>query len=124
MFRRQNNKFHNQKVGGYDSRKERRRAQELKFLAERGIISDLQEQVKFELIPAQYEEVVQQLKTKSKVVKRCVERSCCYIADFVYRDPTGKLVVEDVKSPITRTPEYRIKRKLMLWVKGIKIKEV
>lgn len=45
-----------------------------------------------------------------------------YIADFVYTDAaTGKLVVEDAKG--MRTRDYIIKRKLMLYIHGIKIRE-
>ena len=40
--------------------------------------------------------------------------------DFVYQED-GHTVVEDCKG--FRTPEYRIKKKLMLWVHGIKIRE-
>lgn len=48
-----------------------------------------------------------------------------YVADFVYTDlKTGKKVVEDVKSEATRKDKaYVIKRKLMLYLKGIKIHE-
>lgn len=49
------------------------------------------------------------------------ERAFCICADFVYFDEQGQLVVEDVKGMKTR--EYILKRKLMLWVYGIKIKE-
>jgi hypothetical protein len=48
------------------------------------------------------------------------EREVCYIADFVYQED-GKLVVEDVKGH--RTEVYKLKKKLMLWVHGIRIKE-
>lgn len=44
-----------------------------------------------------------------------------YIADFVYHED-GMQVVEDTKG--VRTADYIIKRKLMLWVHGIRIKEV
>ena len=55
---------------------------------------------------------------------RVVERSTDYVADFVYTED-GKTVVEDVKSVATRKKEsYIIKRKLMLYLKKIKIKEV
>ena len=91
-------KYNNVKIDGYDSKKEYRRAKELKLLEKKGIITGLQEQVKYELISPQY-----------------------YIADFVYyRD--GEYIVEDTKG--VRTKEYIIKRKLMLYVHGIKIKEV
>ena len=43
-----------------------------------------------------------------------------YVADFVYED-NGDTVVEDTKG--MRTKEYVIKRKLMLYRYGIRIKE-
>lgn len=106
-------KYRNRAVGGYSSAKEARRAQELKLLAKAGKISDLREQVPFVLIPGQ---------------KRngAVERPCRYVADFTYLEPGPEYrpwatVVEDCKG--YRTPEYKIKRKLMLWVHGIVIRE-
>lgn len=92
----------------HDSKKEAARWQELNLMLRARLIEDLQRQVRFELIP-----------------KQEGERSCTYIADFVYIDrKTGQKVVEDVKSPATRTEAYRIKRKLMLLVHGIRIKEI
>ena len=44
-----------------------------------------------------------------------------YIADFAYMQD-GKYIVEDTKG--VKTPEYVIKRKLMLWLQGIRIREV
>ena len=91
----------------YDSRKEARRYLELKALEEQGKISELKQQVKFELIPRQDG-----------------EKATRYIADFTYME-NGELVVEDVKSPATReNGVYIIKRKLMLYKYGIRIKEV
>ena len=56
-----------------------------------------------------------------------VERECAYIADFVYIDnASGETVVEDVKG-YRRDGAYNIftiKRKLMLYLKGIKVNEV
>lgn len=104
-------KYGNKKTAGYDSRHEKRRADVLKFLERSGEISDLKEQVKFELIPSQRGE-------DGKVV----ERPCSYYADFVYRGSDGFQVVEDAKG--NQTKEYIIKRKLMLKVHGIRIKEV
>ena len=109
------NKYHNRKttVDGvvYDSAKEARRGAELRLMEKAGLISNLQAQVKFTLIPAQ--------RQRGKVV----ERAATYIADFVYTE-NGKTVVEDVKSPATRTDVYRLKKKLMLYKFGIAIKEV
>lgn len=76
------------------------------------MISELKRQVTIELIPAQY------------IEKKCVERAVKYIADFTYKDAHGSLVVEDVKSPITRkNKDYIIKRKLLLYTKGIRLLE-
>lgn len=92
----------------FDSRKEANRYIELSSLEKVGKVSDLQCQVKFELIPSQ--------RLHGKVVERAVN----YIADFVYIE-NGQKVVEDTKG--FKTPEYIIKRKLMLWVHKIKVKE-
>ena len=94
----------------YDSRKEAQRAQELRLMLKAGIISNLREQVPYELIPAQKNEY-----------GKVVERAVIYKADFVY-DEKGKTVVEDTKG--VRTKEYIIKRKLMLYEYGIRIREV
>jgi hypothetical protein len=53
---------------------------------------------------------------------KCIEKSCVYYADFVYKDADGNVVVEDAKG--MKTEAYKIKRKLMLWVHGIKVIEV
>lgn len=113
-------KYNNEKVGGYDSRKEYYRAQQLKLMLKAGLISDLREQVSFTLIPAQYGESERGSKKTARVL---LEHACRYVADFVYVDnATGRTVVEDTKG--FRTPEYIIKRKLMLQVHGITIKEI
>lgn len=108
----------------FDSKKEARRYAELKFLLKAGEISDLELQKTFELIPAQYESYPRYGK-KGKRLKdgrRCVENSCVYKADFVYKDAAGNLVVEDTKG--FKTKDYIIKRKLMLYVYGIRIVEI
>jgi hypothetical protein len=46
---------------------------------------------------------------------------CTYRADFRYRTKDGKTVVEDVKG--IKTPEYRLKAKLMKAIHGIEILE-
>jgi len=109
-------KYNNTKYKGYDSRKEYNRGNELKLLQQAGEISNLKEQVAYELLPAQFEVV--------NGKKKCVERSVKYIADFQYTDKNGNVVVEDTKSKITKTAAYIIKRKLMLYIHGIKIKEL
>ena len=106
----------------FDSKKEARRWQELRLLEKAGEISDLRRQVKYILIPAQKEYTVEIRKNGSpKRMERVVERECTYVADFVYEED-GKTIVEDAKG--MKTEVYRIKKKLMLYVHGIKIREV
>ena len=88
----------------FDSGHESKRALELQWLLELGEISDLQYQVPFELVP-----------------KQPGVSAVYYLADFVYKNKDGVRVVEDAKGH--RTAEYRIKRKLMLHVHGVKILE-
>ena len=108
----------------YDSKRERDRHIFLLNAEREGTISDIRRQVTFHLLPAQYETVEKQLKTKTKEVKICVERAVDYIADFTYMKD-GKLVVEDTKiAKKLLPPEYVLKRKMMLYFHGIKIKEV
>lgn len=106
-------KYRNKKITidgiTFDSKKEANRWMELKLLERAGEISHLARQVKYELIPSQ------------KIDGKVVERACSYVADFVYLEK-GKTVVEDTKG--FKTPDYIIKRKLMLQVHGIHIREV
>ncbi len=105
-------KYHNRKVTRdgetFDSVKEYRRFCELRLLERAGAVTDLRRQVKFELLPAQ------------RIDGKVVERACSYVADFVYTED-GQQVVEDTKG--MRTQEYRLKRKLMLYIHGIRIRE-
>lgn len=87
----------------HDSIKEANRWCELLLLQRAGVIQDLQRQVKFLLIP-----------------KQEGERAVYYIADFTYTE-NGKSVVEDAKG--MRTKEYKLKKKMMLYFHGIRIKE-
>lgn len=117
-------KYHNRKVVRdgmvFASVKEYHRWLELKMLERAGKITELQRQVPFLLIPTQRGEVWSD--KKHKFVSRVVERSCSYVADFVYLDDKCSRVVEDAKG--LRTKEYIIKRKLMLERHGIRIREV
>lgn len=107
------NKYAAQKVERdgvkFDSRKEARRWAELEARAAAGEIRDLRRQVKFELIPPQRRD------------DGVAERACAYIADFVYIQD-GKSVVADAKG--IKTKDYIIKRKLLLFIHGISIKEI
>lgn len=111
-------KYHSVKVRTpagqvFDSKRELARYTDLKLLEAAGRISGLRRQVKYELIPAQKD-----LKTG-----KVIERPVTYKADFVYTDvSTGREIVEDAKG--VRTKEYVIKRKLMLYNKGIQVREV
>lgn len=116
-------KYHARKIttpeGAFDSRKEYRRWTELCILQRGGVISDLHRQVAYTLIPEQREPDVTGPRggvKRGKLMERPVE----YVADFVYQRD-GQTVVEDSKG--VRTPDYIIKRKLMLWVHGIRILE-
>ncbi len=103
----------------FDSSKEYRRFCELSLLERAGKIADLQRQVKFVLVPAQYEPDTIGVRGGVKRGK-LIEREISYIADFTYNQD-GKAVVEDVKG--FKTADYIIKRKLMLYIHGIRIKE-
>ena len=92
----------------YDSRREGRRGAELRLMERAGLISNLCAQVEYTLIPSQ------------RIDGKVVERPVKYIADFVYTE-NGQTVVEDVKG--VKTKDYIIKRKLMLWKYGVRIKE-
>ena len=89
----------------FDSKAEAARWQELQLLERAGEITELERQVEYELIP-----------------KQKGERAVKYIADFRYIDHEGKTVVEDTKG--VKTPVYILKRKLMLRVHGIRVREV
>lgn len=118
-------KFNNKKMetpdGTFDSKGEWERWLFLKEARNNGQISDLHRQVKYTLIPTQYRTEIVHLKTKDKEVQRVAEREITYTADFVY-EKNGEKVVEDYKG--LRTKDYLIKRKLMLYLFGIPIKEV
>jgi len=119
-------KYRNRKIvrdgEQFDSMREYRRWCELRLLEQAGDIMDLTRQVPYELIPTQREPYTVGPKggiRQGKVIERPVE----YIADFVYLDRrTGETVVEDAKG--MRTKDYVIKRKLMLYIHHIRIREV
>jgi hypothetical protein len=122
------NKYHNKKVslGGevFDSKKELRRYNELLLIQRAGEISDLKRQVEYELLPNQYEIKEQYSKSGKRLKDKRVllERRVCYVADFVYKTKDGETVVEDTKG--IKTDKYILKRKMMLFFHGIRIKEI
>lgn len=98
-------KFRNKPTGGHASKREHKRALQLRLMQSAGQIRNLREQVPYLLIP-----------------KQEGERACTYVADFVYEVwPDWKETVEDVKG--YRTDVYKLKRKLMLMVHKVKIQE-
>lgn len=116
-------KYHSKKITKdgitYDSQKEYRRFCELQLLERAGAIHDLKRQVEYVLIPAQREP--DKVGVRGGIIKgKTIELAVKYVADFVYTED-GKTVVEDVKG--FRTPDYIIKRKLLLYLHGIRIKE-
>ena len=109
----------------FDSMHEYKRYLDLKEMEEKGLITDLQRQVKFELIPKQVEIIERYHKRTGVRIKdevRTLEQECSYVADFVYYNQDGEMIVEDAKG--LRTPDYVIKRKLMLFLRNIRIHEI
>lgn len=101
-------KYRNQRVddpvyGKFDSRREHTRWLVLCQRQRQGEIKDLKRQVTYELRAG-----------------RCFELVCKYIADATYWED-GVFIVEDTKG--MRTPTYRLKKKLMEAIHGIKIRE-
>ena len=107
----------------FHSEKEANRYAELLLLKRAGAISGLKRQEAFELIPAQYEYYARYGKKGQRLKdgKRCIEKSCVYNADFSYIE-NGVKVVEDTKG--FKTKDYIIKRKLMLYIHNIRIREL
>lgn len=104
----------------FDSKREAHRYLVLKAMEESGEIAGLQLQRKYVLIPAQRGPSTF-TKTGKERPGEVIEREVAYVADFVY-EKGGETIVEDAKG--VRTKDYVIKRKLMLWVRGIAIKEI
>ena len=94
----------------FDSKHEAEVYQELALMEKAGEISNLRIQIPYELIPPQVAPSGKKF------------RNCRYFADFVFTDKDGHEVVWDAKG--LKTKEYIIKRKLMLYVWGIEIREV
>jgi len=105
---RKRNKFNARKVTvngrTYSSGAESKRAIELQWLLSINEIFNLSYQVRYEVIPEQKG-----------------ESAAYYVADFVYTDKAGSVIVEDSKG--AKTKDYILKRKLMLLRYGIRICE-
>ncbi len=88
----------------FASKKEAQRYSQLKLLLQAGEITNLELQPKYRL-------EVNGIHVGD------------YVADFRY-ERDGETIVEDVKSPATKTPVYRLKKKLMKAIHGVEITEV
>jgi hypothetical protein len=104
-------KMGNKQSGGFDSKREHRRYQDLLLLEKIGEIRNLKTQVVYELTP-----------------KAGKERASTYRADFTYEEKTtiGSVIlwvpiVEDCKG--FRTIHYILKRKFLRYRYGIQIRE-
>lgn len=96
----------------FDSKREHKRYCELRMLRRSGVIQDLKVHPRFEL-------------------KVNGQHICFYEGDFSYYNTPvhrvvmpGSFVLEDVKSPATKTPLYELKKKLMNAVHNITVEEV
>lgn len=137
--RENKNKVHAERTeDGYASKKEAKRAAELRLMEQAGKIQNLREQVRYVLVPAIYETESGKLvkdwaeKPKKDLERqygklKILERSLVYVSDFVY-EQDGQTVVEDAKGmKKSNAAMYRIftaKRKLMLHEYGIRVREV
>lgn len=107
-------KYRNRKTGGFDSKREAKVYAQLE--ASRLVsdpdrrVDDIWRQVRYELIPSQ------------KADGRVIERPVHYVADFRVTYASGRVEVIDVKG--FRTKDYIIKRKLMLFRHGIRVREL
>lgn len=95
----------------FDSKHEAQCYLNLKRLEAEGKIFNLQLQVKFKF-------------PINGVNLRFIDskREMSYVADFVYFNETGQQVVADAKG--FKTPEYKIKKALMLACNGVFIEEI
>lgn len=100
-------KYNAKRSGKYASKREEKRAWELRILADAGAITDLQEQVPFVLLPANAD--------------LGYGTPLRYIADFTFKRD-GRLVVADAKGMATDV--YKIKKRLMFQLLGIAIEEI
>ncbi len=90
----------------FDSQREASRYRELLLLEEAGTIRTIELQPRYDLVVNGH-------------------KLGFYRGDFRYIDvATGKSVLEDVKSPVTKTAVYKLKKKLVKALHGIEIMEV
>lgn len=110
------NKYHNTKTARgnikFDSKKEAERYDTLLMMEQAHLIRGLKLQPEFTLIEGY------------KTADGEKVRPTKYVADFSYFDQDGHLVIEDVKSPATKTKVYEMKKKMLREKYGYKIEEV
>lgn len=121
-------KYGNKKVSffgiTFDSERERDRYLVLKEAQDKGLISELEMQVKYELLPGIKEEYVEHKKTKDVVKERTIQLPITYKCDFRYRKGE-KVVVEDVKPSKFLIPkEFTLKEKMFRYRYGFPIRLV
>lgn len=123
-------KYRNKKVEyagiSFDSKKEMKRYVFLKDMEDKGVIENLERQVRFVLIPSITEDRIVHLKTKDKVVKKTIQLAITYTCDFRYVHD-GVTIVEDIKaSPKSAALDnvFLLKEKLFRWRYGFAIKRV
>lgn len=106
----------------FDSTKEARRYGELRLLERAGAIRDLETQPRF---PIDVVELWRQDPEEGVNLQGPVVRCGHFTADFRYVDvETGLVVIEDTKSGPTKTTAYRLRKRLVEAIHGIKICEV
>ena len=136
------NKLHAERTeDGHASKREAKRAAELRMMEKAGIIENLQEQVPFLLLPTVYARAdgsyfrwfeAENKKEAERMAGEkltLVEKPVYYVADFVYEVvQNGMQVVEDAKGfkdPSSAVyAKFVLKRKMMLHFLGIRVVEV
>jgi Protein of unknown function (DUF1064) len=99
----------------FDSTKESRRYGELRLLEKAGLIRNLETQPRFPI------DVVELWRPGAKRLVNCG----FFTADFRYVDVAADaVVVEDTKSGPTKTEAYRLRKRLVEAIHGVKISEV
>lgn len=124
---RRPSKYHNKKVEVdgmlFDSQREASVYKGLKIRQDLGEIFEIRRQVVFVLLPPQLEvQEYHDKKGRPRQRTRVAEKAVKYIADFVVIYANGDQEVIDAKG--MRTAVYKIKKKLMRYVHGIKITEI
>lgn len=100
--------------GVFDSQTEYEQYLRLKYQEDIGVISDLKQQVRFEIIPKLIKKVAVQLKTKTKYVDKVEEKAAHYTCDFTYINQNGQMVILEIKSKATAMArDYSLRKKLI-----------